>query len=171
MTRRPLTQGLQRILAAMPDDWIDQDDLNQRLGYASGVGTTLAAMERRGVIERREPKSERSLAAARGARGHLAAGHPDVARGRKATHRISRPHPHKRCADLITMLNYRRGPEDDIWGARFWIDGKWQPKDGVSLGTRDFDEAAEIARENTPCSPMGIKSSSHERPRRRNMRS
>jgi hypothetical protein len=37
MTRRPLTQGLQRILAAMPDDWIDQDDLNQRLGYASGV--------------------------------------------------------------------------------------------------------------------------------------
>jgi integrase len=45
------------------------------------------------------------------------------------------------------MLNYRRGPEDDIWGATFWIDGKWQPKDGVSLGTRDFDDAAEIARE------------------------
>jgi hypothetical protein len=56
MTRRPLTEGLQRILAAMPNDWIDQDDLNQRLGYASGVGTTPAAMGRCGVIERREPQ-------------------------------------------------------------------------------------------------------------------
>ena len=56
MTRRLLIEGLQRILAAMPDDWIDQDDLNQRLGYASGVGTTPAAMERRGVIDRCGPQ-------------------------------------------------------------------------------------------------------------------
>ena len=67
--------------------------------------------------------------------------------GRKASHRISRPHPHKRFADTITLLNYRRGPTDDIWGATFLIDGKWRPKDGVSLGTRDIDEAAEIARD------------------------
>ena len=45
------------------------------------------------------------------------------------------------------MLNYRRGPEDDIWGATFWLDGKWTPRDGVSLGTRDWDEAIEIARD------------------------
>jgi integrase len=67
--------------------------------------------------------------------------------GRKSTHRVSRPHPHKRFANLITLLNYRRGPDDDIWGARFLIEGKWTPKDGVSLGTRDFDEAAERARD------------------------
>ena len=67
--------------------------------------------------------------------------------GRKSTHRVSRPHPHKRFANVITLLNYRRGPDDDIWGANFLIDGKWTPKDGVSLGTRDFDEAAERARD------------------------
>ena len=55
--------------------------------------------------------------------------------------------PHKRFANLITLLNYRRGPDDDIWGASFLIDGKWTPKDGVSLGTREFDEAAERARD------------------------
>ena len=67
--------------------------------------------------------------------------------GRKSTHRVSLPHPHRRFADKITMLNFRRGPADDIWGASFRIDGKWQPKDGVSLGTRDFEEAAELARD------------------------
>lgn len=45
------------------------------------------------------------------------------------------------------MLNYRRGPADDIWGAAFWIGGRWTPKDGVSLGTRNFEEAAERARD------------------------
>jgi hypothetical protein len=67
--------------------------------------------------------------------------------GRKSTHRVSLPHPHGRFADKITMLNFRRGPADDIWGASFRIDGKWHPKDGVSLGTRDFGEAAELARD------------------------
>jgi hypothetical protein len=67
--------------------------------------------------------------------------------GRKSIHRVSRPHPHKRFANLITLLNYRRGPDDDIWGASFLIDGKWTPKDGISMGTRDFDEAAERARD------------------------
>jgi hypothetical protein len=67
--------------------------------------------------------------------------------GRKSTHRVGLPHPHRRYANLIRLLNYRRGPDDDIWGASFLIDGKWAPKDGVSLGTRDFDEAAERARD------------------------
>ncbi len=67
--------------------------------------------------------------------------------GRKSTHRVSLPHPHRRFASLIRLLNYRRGPDDDIWGAAFCIDGKWTPKDGVSLGTRDFDDAAELARD------------------------
>ena len=67
--------------------------------------------------------------------------------GRKSIHRVSRLHPHKRFANVITLLNYRRGPDDNIWGANFLIDGKWTPKDGVSLGTRDFDEAAERARD------------------------
>jgi integrase len=70
-----------------------------------------------------------------------------VPMGRKSTHRVSLPHPHRRFADKITMLNFRRGPADDIWGASFRIDGKWQPKDGVSLGTRDFEEGAELARD------------------------
>jgi integrase len=67
--------------------------------------------------------------------------------GRKSSHRISKPHPSVRYADKITMLNFRRGPEDDIWGASFWLEGKWTPKDGVSLGTRNWDEAIEIARD------------------------
>jgi len=56
MIRRPLTESMQRILAAMPDDWIDQDELYQCLSDASGVGTTPAAMERRGVIDRCGPQ-------------------------------------------------------------------------------------------------------------------
>ena len=71
--------------------------------------------------------------------------------GRKSTHRVGLPHPHRRYANLIEPLNYRRGPDDDIWGASFLIDGKWTPKDGVSLGTREFDEAAESARDSTRC--------------------
>ena len=69
--------------------------------------------------------------------------------GRKAAHRIVKPHPSPRFRDKIIMLNYRRGPEDDIWGAAFKVDGKWTPKDGVSLGprARDWDEAIELARD------------------------
>ena len=67
--------------------------------------------------------------------------------GRRSSHRISKPHPSIRYADKITMLNYRRGSEDDIWGAKFWLSGQWTPRDGVSLGTRDWDEAIEIARD------------------------
>ena len=67
--------------------------------------------------------------------------------GRPASHRISKPHPSPRFCDKIMMMNYRRGPADDIWGASFRIDGKWTPRDGVSLGVRDWDQAIEVARD------------------------
>ena len=54
------------------------------------------------------------------------------------------------------MLNYRRGPGDDIWGAAFKLGGKWSPKDGISLGTRNWDDAVEIAREKYTLLTNGV---------------
>jgi integrase len=77
---------------------------------------------------------------------------------RIATHRISKPHPSPRYKGKIMLLNYRRGPADDIWGAAFMgADGKWTPKDGISLGTRDWYEALEVAAEKFALTSEGVR--------------
>jgi hypothetical protein len=60
---------------------------------------------------------------------------------------ISRPHPSPRFCDKIRLRQGRRGPDDKLWCATFCVDGTWQTTRPVSLGTTDFDEACEVARD------------------------
>jgi integrase len=66
---------------------------------------------------------------------------------RQAEHRISKPHPSPRFRDTVRLLNYLRGPADDGWAAQFRIDGKWLPRNPAALGTKDWDDACERARD------------------------
>ena len=66
---------------------------------------------------------------------------------RPSKHLISRPHPAKRYIDKIRLLQFRRGPTDDRWEAIFFRDGKWQTRQPHGLGTRDFEDACEVARD------------------------
>ncbi len=59
----------------------------------------------------------------------------------------SKPHPHARYRDLIRLRQGRRGPTDLLWSAVFKIDGHWRVKQPLSLGTRDWEEACEVARD------------------------
>jgi integrase len=65
--------------------------------------------------------------------------------GRSAS--VSQPHPSPRFRDKIRLRQGRRGPTDEIWCATFKIDGKWQSTKPANLGTRDFAEACEVARD------------------------
>ena len=60
---------------------------------------------------------------------------------------VSLPHPSPRFRDKIRLRTGRRGPQDDIWSATFFLDGRWQRTRPVNLGTRDWDEACEVARD------------------------
>ncbi len=75
--------------------------------------------------------------------------------GRPSSHRVTKPHPSPRFRDKVRLLNFRRGPTDDIWAAEFRIDGVWTPRNGVSLGTRDWDEAIEVARDRYAIATTG----------------
>ena len=66
---------------------------------------------------------------------------------RPAKHRISKPHPSPRFRDKVRLLNFLRGPDDDGWALQFLIDGVWTPRNPAALGTKDFDEACERARD------------------------
>lgn len=59
----------------------------------------------------------------------------------------STPHPSPRFRDKIRLRQGRRGPADMLWSATFCVGGEWQTKKPISLGTSDFDDACEIARD------------------------
>ena len=67
--------------------------------------------------------------------------------GRLARHQITKPHPSPRFRDTVRLHRSRRSPTDDIWCATFKINGHWETRKPVSLTTRDFDEACEVARD------------------------
>jgi hypothetical protein len=56
-------------------------------------------------------------------------------------------HPSSRFKDKIRLRQGRRGPSDLIWSATFKLDGKWLSQKPINLGTPDFDEACEVARD------------------------
>ena len=60
---------------------------------------------------------------------------------------VSIPHPSPRFRDKIRLRQGRRGPTDLLWCATFCVDGKWLTAKPISLGTSDFDEACEVARD------------------------
>jgi integrase len=74
---------------------------------------------------------------------------------RPAEHRISKPHPSPRFKDKVRLLNFLRGPDDDGWAAQFLIDGKWLPRNPAALGTKDWDEAVERARDRYAAAAAG----------------
>jgi hypothetical protein len=51
---RPLTANLRRVLDVIDCDTVAQTVIYNRLGHAEGVGALLAALEKRGLIERTE---------------------------------------------------------------------------------------------------------------------
>jgi integrase len=67
--------------------------------------------------------------------------------GRLARHQITKPHPSPRFRDTVRLHQFRRNAADDIWCATFKINGHWETRKPVSLATRDFDEACEVARD------------------------
>jgi integrase len=67
--------------------------------------------------------------------------------GRPAAHIITRDHPSPRFRDKIRLHQFRRGPTDDIWCATYRIDGRWETRKPVSLATRIWDDAIEVARD------------------------
>lgn len=68
--------------------------------------------------------------------------------GRKANHRVSKPHPSPKFRDTVRLLSHVRGEADANWYAQFFIDGAWRPPNNpVSLSTRDWDQACENARD------------------------
>lgn len=67
--------------------------------------------------------------------------------GRPAIHRVTRDHPSPRFRGKVRLHCFLRGPADDGWAAQYLIDGKWLPRNSAALGTRDFDEACELARD------------------------
>jgi integrase len=60
---------------------------------------------------------------------------------------VSIPHPSPRFRDTIRLRQGRRGPTDLLWCATFCVDGKWLTTKPISLGTTDFGEACEVARD------------------------
>jgi hypothetical protein len=74
---------------------------------------------------------------------------------RPAEHRISKPHPSPRFKDKVRLLNFLRGPDDDGWAAQFLIAGKWVPRNPAALGTKDWDEACERARDRYAAAAAG----------------
>jgi len=75
--------------------------------------------------------------------------------GRPTDVRVSKPHPSPRFKDKIRLLCFRRGPQDATWAVEFRIDGKWTPRGGLSLGTTDWDEAVETARDKFAIATTG----------------
>jgi integrase len=75
--------------------------------------------------------------------------------GRPAKHRICKPHPSPRFKDKVRLLNFLRGPEDDGWAAQFLIKGQWQPRNPAALGTKDWEEACELARDRYAVADAG----------------
>lgn len=67
--------------------------------------------------------------------------------GRPAKHRICEPHPSPRFRDKVRLFNFLRGPDDEGWAAQYLINGIWTPRNPAALGTRDWDEACERARD------------------------
>jgi integrase len=67
--------------------------------------------------------------------------------GRPSLYLNTQPHPSLRFRDKIKLVQFRRGPADDRWEAIFNLDGKWQIRKPYGLGTRDFDNACELARD------------------------
>ncbi len=68
--------------------------------------------------------------------------------GRRASHRVSKPHPSPKFRDAVRLLSCVRGETDTNWYAQFHIDGVWVPPNNpVSLSTRDWDQACENARD------------------------
>ena len=67
--------------------------------------------------------------------------------GRPAKHRICEPHPSPRFRDKVRLFNFLRGPDDEGWAAQYLINGVWMPRNPAALGTRDWDEACERARD------------------------
>jgi integrase len=78
-----------------------------------------------------------------------------VKMGRHALHRIVTPHPSPRFKDSVRLFNFLRGPTDNGWAAQFRIDGKWLPRNPVALGTKDFAEACERARDRFTLASTG----------------
>jgi len=81
---------------------------------------------------------------------------------RPRTHLVVEDHPSPRLKGKVRLYQKRRGPDDFLWGAHFLVDGKWTPKTPVSLGTTDWEEAKEIARDKfavvTAGHPIGARS-------------
>ncbi len=67
--------------------------------------------------------------------------------GRPAKHRICEPHPVPRFRDKVRLFNFLRGPDDEGWAAQYLINGVWTPRNPAALGTRDWSEACERARD------------------------
>jgi integrase len=84
--------------------------------------------------------------------------------GRPAKHRICNPHPSPRFRDKVRLLNFLRGPDDDGWAAQFLIDGQWQPRNPAALGTKDWDEACELARDRYAIAAAGQPIVKHRTP-------
>ena len=74
---------------------------------------------------------------------------------RPAEHRISRDHPSPRFKGKVRLLNFLRGPADDGWAAQYLINGAWTPRNPAALGTKDFDEACERARDRYALAAAG----------------
>ena len=67
--------------------------------------------------------------------------------GRRASHQITKQHPSPRFRDTVRLHQFRRSAADDIWCATFRLNGHWETRKPVSLATRDFEEACEVARD------------------------
>jgi integrase len=77
--------------------------------------------------------------------------------GRKASHRISKPHPSPKFRDTVRLLSCVRSEADTNWYAQFHIDGVWVPPNNpVSLSTRDWDQACENARDRYTLAVNGV---------------
>jgi integrase len=75
--------------------------------------------------------------------------------GRPATHRVVRNHPSPRFRDVVKLHNFVRGPQDDGWHVQFLIAGVWTPRNPAALGTKDWDEACERARDRCTLAQSG----------------
>src|ERR1700712_2738101 len=75
--------------------------------------------------------------------------------GRPATHRVVRNHPSPRFRDVVKLHNFVRGPQDDGWHVQFLIEGVWTPRNPAALGTKDWDEACERARDRCTLAQSG----------------
>jgi integrase len=75
--------------------------------------------------------------------------------GRPATHRVVKHHPSPRFRDVVKLHNFVRGPLDEGWHAQFLMGGAWTPRNPVALGTKDWDEACERARDKYTLAQSG----------------